>query len=120
MVNADWFHLRNVNVCHFEIVKDTGLNTLSRGQLQWHDHSPEFHENLPAGSNITSGDTHADMDKQTTWRIFINFTFLFKESRQKNLLTGCSGQHYATVLTDVSKIKINYYDIVTCWVSLVT
>jgi hypothetical protein len=33
---------------------------------------------------------HAEMDKQTTWRIFINFTFLFKESGQKNLLIGCS------------------------------
>lgn len=58
MVNADWFkfriHLRNVNVCHFEIVKDTGVNTLSRGHLQWHDHSPEFHENLRTGSNITT------------------------------------------------------------------
>jgi hypothetical protein len=81
--HVDWckfcIHLRSLNVRHFGMVKGTGLkSTASRGHLQWHDTSTEFHKNLPIGSKVISG---GHTDRQN--RDLIRLTFLFKESRLK-------------------------------------
>jgi hypothetical protein len=75
--HVDWckfcIHLRSLNVRHFGMLEGTVLiSTASR-----YDLPTEFHKNLPIGSKVIwGGGTHGDL---------ISLTFLFKESRLKNV-----------------------------------
>jgi hypothetical protein len=40
------------------MVKAMGLKLLHRGSLAWNYFPTKFHENLPSGAKVISGDTH--------------------------------------------------------------
>jgi hypothetical protein len=55
----------------------------SRCHLQWHDLPAEFHENLPAGSKVISGDTQTDIQAD-----LISLPFIFKGKYVENRKKG--------------------------------
>jgi hypothetical protein len=70
-------YLTNFNLNNFKITESMGLKLLHRGPLEWHCLRTKFHENLPRGSEVISGE---HIDRQTGDLISL---LSFLESRLK-------------------------------------
>jgi hypothetical protein len=49
-----------LNLNHLKMVEAMGCKIMHQGPLEWHHLPTTFHENLPVGSKVISGDKHTD------------------------------------------------------------